>query len=190
MFTRNFHRAGRAIGHGEAGRLVLSCVAVAALVLAACEHSGGGAINPDLNRQLIGRFFGAFTAEVGTSTDEYICDGYNIARNTQFNDDPTGSWAGTIEHVYNFNAASTAGCLIVKYRTFEGEPYAGMYDALYFSYVSDKSVWWGNAWTVEDWKIPTAVGTLNEAIEKFKPENATLYGGTSAQVGDALLRQP
>lgn len=187
MLRRNFHRAGRVIGRCGAGRLVLICVAAAALALAACEHNpfyDDGKLNP----LLIGRFFGAFTSEYGSSTDEYICDGTAIARNTQFNDDPTGSWAGTIEHVYNFN--STSGCLIVKYRTFEGEPYAGMYDALYFSHASDKSVWWGSAWTVEDWTIPTAVGTLEEAKEKFKPENATLYGGTSAQVGDALLRQP
>jgi hypothetical protein len=189
MFTRNFHRAGRAIGHGEAGRLILSCVAVAALVLAACEHSGGGAINPDLNRQLIGRFLLESDASLDyTFKNEVICNGTTVVYNMVYNGETYISWAGTIEHVYNFNAASTAGCLIVKYSTYEGAPYAGKYGAMYFSHVNSSSVKWGDAYDAANQEVPTAA-TKSEAIEKFKPENANRYGGADAQQGEPLIRQ-
>jgi hypothetical protein len=183
MFTKNFHRAGRAIGRCGAGRLVLICVAIAALALAACDHNpfyDDGKLNP----LLIGRFFGAFTSEYGSSTDEVICDETTVVHNMAFNGDSYGSWEGTIEHVYNFN--STSGCLIVRYTAGD---YNRKYGVVYFSHASSASVKWGDAYDAANKEVPTA-DTLEAAIEKFKPQNANRYGGADAQVGDPLIRQP
>jgi hypothetical protein len=183
MFTKNFHREGRAIGHGEAGRLVLICVAVAALVLAACEHNpfyDDGKLNP----LLIGRFVLQDDGTLDyTFKDEYICTETTLTYNSVYDGESSYlSKAGTIEYVYNFN--ETSGCLILKY-TAGG--YIGKYGAMYFSHINSASVLWGDAYNA-DWSIPTA-DTLEAAKEKFKPEYATLYGGGAAQQGTPQLRQ-
>jgi hypothetical protein len=177
MFTRNFHRAGRAIGHGEAGRLILICVAIAALVLAACEHNpfiDDGKLNPDL--------IGTFVLEGGSYRDEIICTETTLTLNSEADGVSYLSKAGTIEYVYNFGP--TSGCLILRYTT---GPDARKYGAMYFSHINSASVLWGDAYNA-DWSIPTA-DTLEAAKEKFKPENATLYGGGAAQQGTPQLRQ-
>jgi hypothetical protein len=182
MLRRNFHRAGRAIGPRGAGRPFLICVAAAALVLAACEH------NPfiddhTLNPQLIGRFVLQDDGTLDwTFKDEVVCTETTLTFDSEANGVPYLSKAGTIEHVYNFN--STSGCLILRYTT---GPDRGKYGAMYFSHINSASVLWGDAYNA-DYSIPTA-DTLEAAIEKFKPENAALYGGGAAQIGTPLIRQ-
>jgi hypothetical protein len=188
MLRRNFHRVGRAIGPCGAGRPFLICVAIAALVLAACEHNpfhDDGKLNP----LLIGRFVlqDDGTLEY-TFKDEIICTETTLTYNSVYNGVSSYlSKAGTIEYVYNFN--STSGCLILKYTAGD---YIGKYGAMYFSHASRDSVRWGDAYDVEDYTRPTAVNTLEEAKEKFKPENANRYGGADALAATAtpLLRQP
>jgi hypothetical protein len=177
MFTKNFHRAGRAIGRCGAGRLVLICVAAAALT--ACEHNpfyDDGKLNPLL--------IGTFLLEGDSYKDEFICTETAVTHNMTTDGVPYITQTGTIVHIYNFNP--TSGCIIVRYTT---GPDAGKYSAVYFSHASSASVLWGDAYDAVDWTVSPAVTTLEAAIEKFKPEYAALYGGADAQIGTPLIRQ-
>jgi hypothetical protein len=84
-----------------------------------------------------------------------------------------------IVYAYNFNPDSTAGCLITQ------RPSDDKYTAVYFQLlVPGTEVVLGSAW---DTTIPypgnndPAVATLEEAKERFAPENAEAYGGGTAQ---------
>jgi hypothetical protein len=112
-------------------------------------------------------------------TDTYIITDGRI-------DHPDYSYGWTsasIEYVYNFDAMS--GGLIVKY----ADNGVDKYDAVWFSGLTATQVLLGNAYFVEDYTQPTAVDTLTDAIVRFKPETAALYGGGDAQIGSLQLRQ-
>jgi hypothetical protein len=102
--------------------------------------------------------------------------------------DYTDYSSASIEYVYNFSDA--AGCLIIKRPDDK-------FSAVYFKDLTATAVLLGNAYDTKvtyDENNPNAadpaVEDLEVAKERFKPENASEYGGGSAQSGTPQEKDP
>ncbi|MDR0878032.1 MAG: hypothetical protein LBN21_08265 [Treponema sp.] len=150
------------------------CLAIGALSFVGCPlDPDDGDESDELNSGLIGTWFADFG---GGYTDTYIVTATTISH-------PDG-WPpyadASIEWVYNFNSGGTAGCIIIK-RAEDNK-----YNAVYFKELTATTVLLGDAYdTTITWPDDTdsSVATLDEAKNRFKPENADTYGGGSAQTG-------
>jgi hypothetical protein len=133
-----------------------------------------------LNSGLIGtwKLSGSYEDAEGvhTYTDTYIVTANSISHPEAYPPYTNAS----IDYVYNFS--NTAGCLIIKTA-------AASWTAVYFKDLSAATVLLGDAYNVADYTQPAAVATLEEAKERFKPENANSWGGGAAQAGTPQTKQ-
>jgi hypothetical protein len=151
-----------------------------ALLLAGCPMEDDDFVDDlNLNQGLIGTWTASgegwsetFTIVAGTPPKISHPNGYG---------DYTDYSNASIEYVYNFS--DTAGCLIIKRPD-------NKFSAVYFQALTAASVLLGNAYDTRveyDYTNPNAtdpaVADLDAAKERFKPENAAIYGGGSAQIG-------
>jgi hypothetical protein len=153
------------------------------------ETYGGGNTQPptrfaryddhDLNPLLLGTFRTNGGEGADAWTDEYVVTHATITHISTFGGIETGS----IEYVYNIT--DTAGSIIVKYT---GGSNSGKYDAVHFKNLASGQVLLGNAYTVADYTVPSAVSTLDAAKGRFNPANAEAYGGWTVQMGEAQTR--
>jgi hypothetical protein len=150
------------------------------LTIAGCEHGGRAFIDDhQLDSGLVGNW---------VVSGEGWSDNYAISSNSVSHPDGFPPYHNAvIEYVYNFN--ETSGCIIVRYTDSE---YSGKYSAVYFKNLSKSTVLLGDAY---DTRIQypennnPSVDTLDEAKLKFRPENASVYGGADAQTGTPQTRQ-
>jgi len=156
-----------------------------ALVVGGCDNETDTTnVYPDnyLNLGLMGMWQASGETDYGPWTDTYTITAGTISH-------PDG-WPvyadAQIAWVYNFS--STAGCIIIKRQE------DSKYNAVYFKDLSATSVRLGDAYdTTKDYDAgedtSSAVNTLEEAKERFKPENAEKYGGGTKQGGSPQQRQ-
>jgi hypothetical protein len=135
---------------------------------------------------LIGSWTASGETEFGTWSDTYTITAGTppkISHPSSWGDDTsyTNYKDAAIVFVYNFS--ETAGCLIIKRPDSK-------YSAVYFKDLTTTSVLLGDAYDSSVTYDPDnpnatdpAVSTLDAAKERFKPANAELYGGGSAQTG-------
>ncbi|MDR2080104.1 MAG: hypothetical protein LBP74_10330 [Treponema sp.] len=155
-------------------------------LLPGCKHEPDPFVDDGkLNSGLIGTWKASGENDYGSWSDTYTI---KTAQGSAIGiiSHPEGySWKNaTIVHVFNFN--ETSGCLIVKYTAGN----AVKYSAVYFKNLSDASVLLGDAFGPPPGYLDPAVDTLDEAITKFAPENASAYGGGDAQTGTPQIKQP
>jgi hypothetical protein len=185
MFSFFFSKKGKPSRgrHGSPAKrlsvVLFTLALIFSLGLSGCEQEPDGKPFVDdykLNQALVGTWIGSGTGW----SDTYI-----ITSSAVSHSDGYPSYAdASIEHVYNFS--ETAGCIIIK--RLEDDKYT----ATYFKELQGNSVLLGDAYDVAiayPANNDPAVNTLPEAKERFKPGNAELYGGGTAQGGTPQTRQ-
>jgi hypothetical protein len=171
-------------------RLIFSAAAVLLIFIAlfafvSCEANNPGS-DPDLDLDdsLLPRLTGTWQAKGGEGanawTDDYVITNASVTRISSQSQPTTKS--GSIEYVYNFS--NIAGCIIVKYGDTE-------YNAVYFNNLlsSTGTVDLVSAYVATDGSS-SAVKSLAEAKERFRPENAETYGGGDTQPSTRHQRFP
>jgi hypothetical protein len=161
-------------------RLFFSAMAVLFIFVAlfgfmSCESNDAGS-DSDPDDSLLPRLTGTWEASGGTDTnawaDEYVITNASVTRISS----PSGATptikSGSIEYVYNFS--KIAGYIIVKYDETE-------YNAVYFNNLlaTTGTVDLVSAYAADG--TSSATESLEEAKERFSPENAETYGGGDTQ---------
>ncbi|GHV86718.1 hypothetical protein AGMMS50255_0350 [Spirochaetia bacterium] len=173
-------------------RNAFSLFAVFALVmgglsLVGCAPDGNEFVD---DRQLNSRLIGTWEYNYEGGSDVYRVTETTISHITGWGDFTDYSEA-TIEFVYNFS--NTAGCLIIqRHGTADTK-----YSAVYFKNLTAATVLLGDArdisvigWDPENPNAADpAVADLETAKDRFKPENAEMWGGGSALVGTPQTRK-